>query len=157
MSAEHSPCQSAQPRPCDLSAVTSPLFSHRNQRSGACSVRAAGGIGSVGGLALAPGAVEGRIAELENKLSNSQIIDPLLLNADGACVFGATIDLEDVISGTVFTYQIVGDDEADIKQGKISISSPVSRALIGKKSGDVAEVVAPKGLMEYVILDVRYI
>ncbi|GDX61094.1 MAG: transcription elongation factor GreA [Nitrosospira sp.] len=103
------------------------------------------------------GFIEGRIAELENKLSNSQIIDPLLLNADGACVFGATIDLEDVISGTVFTYQIVGDDEADIKQGKISISSPVSRALIGKKSGDVAEVVAPKGLMEYVILDVRYI
>ncbi|MBA0916492.1 MAG: transcription elongation factor GreA, partial [Nitrosospira sp.] len=83
--------------------------------------------------------VEGRIAELEGKISNAQVINPALLDADGACVFGATIDLEDMASGTVVTYQIVGDDEADIKQGKISISSPISRALIGKYSGDVAE------------------
>lgn len=90
--------------------------------------------------------VEGRIAELEGKISNAQVINPALLDADGACVFGATIDLEDMASGTVVTYQIVGDDEADIKQGKISISSPISRALIGKYSGDVAEVFAPGGV-----------
>lgn len=101
--------------------------------------------------------VEGRIAELESKLSNAQIINPALLDADGACVFGATIDLEDMASGTVVTYQIVGDDEADIKQGKISISSPISRALIGKYPGDVAEVFAPSGVREYEILDVKYI
>jgi len=101
--------------------------------------------------------VEGRIAELESKLSNAQIINPALLDADGACVFGATIDLEDMASGTVVTYQIVGDDEADIKQGKISISSPISRALIGKHPGDVAEVLAPGGVREYEILDVKYI
>ena len=100
--------------------------------------------------------VEGRIAELESKLSNAQIINPALLDADGACVFGATIDLEDMASGTVVTYQIVGDDEADIKQGKISISSPISRALIGKYPGDVAEVLAPGGVREYEILDVKY-
>ena len=103
------------------------------------------------------GFVEGRIAELESKLSNAQIINPALLDADGACVFGATIDLEDMASGTVVTYQIVGDDEADIKQGKISISSPISRALIGKYPGDVAEVLAPGGVREYEILDVKYI
>lgn len=101
--------------------------------------------------------VEGRIAELEGKISNAQVINPALLDADGACVFGATIDLEDMASGTVVTYQIVGDDEADIKQGKISISSPISRALIGKYSGDVAEVLAPSGVREYEILDVKYI
>ena len=84
--------------------------------------------------------IEGRIAELESKLANAQIIDPALLDADGRCVFGATVELEDVTSGEVVTYQIVGDDEADIKQGKISISSPIARALIGKYAGDVAEV-----------------
>jgi transcription elongation factor GreA len=101
--------------------------------------------------------VEGRIAELEGKISNAQVINPALLDADGACVFGATIDLEDMASGTVVTYQIVGDDEADIKQGKISIGSPIARALIGKYSGDVAEVLAPSGVREYEILDVKYI
>ena len=103
------------------------------------------------------GFIEGRIADLEGKLSNAQIINPTLLDADGACVFGATIDLEDMASGTVVTYQIVGDDEADIKLGKISISSPISRALIGKYPGDVAEVMAPGGVREYEILDVKYI
>ncbi len=103
------------------------------------------------------GFVEGRIAELESKLSNAQIIDPALLDASGACVFGATIELEDMASGTMVTYQIVGDDEADIKEGKISISSPLSRALIGKYPGDVAEVLAPGGVREYEILDVKYI
>lgn len=102
------------------------------------------------------GFIEGRIAELESKLGNAQVIDPALLDADGACVFGATVDLEDMSGGTV-TYQIVGEDEADIKQGKISISSPVSRALIGKYPGDVVEVMAPGGVREYEILDVRYI
>jgi transcription elongation factor GreA len=101
--------------------------------------------------------IEGRIAELESKLANAQIINPALLHADGRCVFGATVDLEDMGSGQVVTYQIVGDDEADIKQGKISISSPLSRALIGKQSGDVAEVQAPGGVREYEILDVKYI
>ena len=101
--------------------------------------------------------VEGRIAELESKLANAQIINPALLEADGRCVFGATVDLEDLGSGEVVTYQIVGDDEADIKQGKISISSPIARALIGKQSGDVGEVQAPSGVREYEILDVKYI
>lgn len=103
------------------------------------------------------GFIEGRIVELENKLSSAQIINPALINADGACVFGATIELEDLQSGDMVTYQIVGDDEANIKEGKISISSPVSRALIGKYSGDVAEVQAPGGLREYEILNVKYI
>lgn len=103
------------------------------------------------------GFVEGRIAELESKLSNAQIIDPALLDANGACVFGATIDLEDMASATAVTYQIVGDDEADIKEGKISISSPLSRALIGKYPGDIAEVHAPGGVREYEILNVKYI
>ena len=101
--------------------------------------------------------VEGRIVELESKLSNAQIIDPATLNADGACVFGATIDLDDLENNIKVTYQIVGDDEADIKAGKISISSPLARALIGKYSGDIAEVNAPGGVHEYEIIDVRYV
>jgi transcription elongation factor GreA len=101
--------------------------------------------------------IEGRIAELERKLGNAQVIDPALLDADGRCVFGATVELEDLESGDVVNYQIVGDDEADIKDGKISISSPMARALIGKSSGDVAEVQAPGGVREYEILGVRYI
>jgi len=101
--------------------------------------------------------VEGRIAEVEFKLSNAQIIDPRQLDAEGRCVFGATVDLEDLESGETVTYQIVGDDEADIKQGKISISSPIARALIGKFAGDVAEVQAPGGVREYEVLDVKYI
>jgi transcription elongation factor GreA len=103
------------------------------------------------------GFIEGRIAELESKLGNVQIIDTRRLDADGRCVFGATVDLEDTASGEKVTYQIVGDDEADIKQGKISISSPISRALIGKYAGDTAEVKAPGGVREYEILDVKYI
>jgi transcription elongation factor GreA len=101
--------------------------------------------------------VEGRIAEVEFKLSNAQIIDPRQLDAEGRCVFGATVELEDLESGEAVTYQIVGDDEADIKQGKISISSPIARALIGKFAGDVAEVQAPGGVREYEVLDVKYI
>jgi transcription elongation factor GreA len=103
------------------------------------------------------GFIEGRIAELEAKLANVQIINPALLDADGRCVFGATVDLEDMKSGEVVTYQIVGDDEGDIKQGKVSIGSPLARALIGKYSGDVAEVKAPGGVREYEILDVKYL
>ena len=101
--------------------------------------------------------IEGRIAEVEGKLANAQIIDPTLLDADGRCVFGTTVDLEDMKSGEKVTYQIVGDDEADIKLGKISIGSPISRALIGKYPGDVAEVQAPGGVREYEVLDVKYI
>ncbi len=100
--------------------------------------------------------IEGRIAELEAKLGNAQIIDPKLLDADGRCVFGATVKLEDGESGDEVTYQIVGEDEADIKQGKISVSSPIARALIGKYAGDIAEVQAPGGRREYEIIDVRY-
>lgn len=103
------------------------------------------------------GFIEGRIMEVESKLANAQIIDPKLLDADGRCVFGATVELEDMDSGQVVTYQIVGDDEADIKVNKISISSPIARALIGKYAGDVAEVQAPGGVREYEILDVRYV
>jgi transcription elongation factor GreA len=101
--------------------------------------------------------IEGRIAEVESKLANAQIINPALLDADGRCVFGATVELEDAGSGEVVTYQIVGEDEADIKLGKISVSSPIARALIGKYPGDVAEVQAPGGVREYEILDVKYV
>jgi transcription elongation factor GreA len=101
--------------------------------------------------------IEGRILELEGKLSHAQVIDPRLLDADGRCVFGATLDLEDLESGDRVTYQIVGDDEADLRDGKISINSPIARALIGKYAGDVAEVQAPGGVREYEILDVRYV
>jgi transcription elongation factor GreA len=102
------------------------------------------------------GFVEGRIQEVEGKLSHAQIIDPKLLDADGRCVFGATLDLEDQDSGAQVCYQIVGEDEADIKLGKISINSPIARALIGKFAGDIAQVQAPGGLREYELLDVRY-
>ncbi|MBW7860210.1 MAG: transcription elongation factor GreA [Rhodocyclaceae bacterium] len=103
------------------------------------------------------GFVEGRIREIEGKLANAQIIDPRLLDADGRCVFGATVELEDMESGDCVVYQIVGDDEADVKEGKISISSPIARALIGKYAGDVAEVKAPGGVREYEIVEVRYV
>ncbi len=103
------------------------------------------------------GFIEGRIRDIESKLANAQIIDPSLLDADGRCVFGATVDVEDVDSGERATYQIVGDDEADIKQGKVSVGSPIARALIGKYSGDIVPVRAPGGLREYEILDVRYV
>jgi transcription elongation factor GreA len=103
------------------------------------------------------GFVEGRIAELEGKLSNAQIIDPTTIEAEGRIVFGATVELEDLESGDIVKYQIVGDDEANIKLGKISVSSPISRALIGKFAGDVAEVLAPAGIREYEVLDVQYI
>ncbi|NBR28535.1 MAG: transcription elongation factor GreA [Betaproteobacteria bacterium] len=101
--------------------------------------------------------IEGRIAEIEGKLSNAQIINPAMLDADGRCVFGATIELEDMTSGDSVTYQIVGDDEADIKAGKISISSPIARALIGKSEGDVADVQAPGGVRSFEIIEVKYI
>lgn len=101
--------------------------------------------------------IEGRIAEIESKLSNAQIIDPATLDADGRCVFGATIDLEDLTSGDSVTYQIVGDDEADIKAGKISISSPIARALIGKSEGDIADVQAPGGVRSFEIIEVKYV
>lgn len=103
------------------------------------------------------GFVEGRIAEVESKLSTAQIIDPKLLDADGRCVFGATVDLEDLDSSKRVIYQIVGEDEADLKAGKISVSSPIARALIGKFAGDVAEVQAPGGVREYEVIEVRYI
>ena len=102
------------------------------------------------------GFIEGRIQEVEGKLSNAQIIDPKLLDADGRCVFGATAELEDQDSGDGVTYQIVGEDEADIKAGKISVNSPMARALIGKYAGDIAQVQAPGGIREYEIIDVRY-
>ncbi|MCU0803576.1 MAG: transcription elongation factor GreA [Burkholderiales bacterium] len=102
------------------------------------------------------GFIEGRIAEVEAKLANAQVIDPKLIDTDGRCVFGATVELEDRKGGEAVTYQIVGDDEADIKESKISISSPIARALIGKYPGDIAEVQAPGGVREYEILDVRY-
>jgi len=102
------------------------------------------------------GFVEGRIQEVEGKLSNAQIIDPKLLDADGRCVFGATVEMEDQDSGDTVTYQIVGEDEADIKTGKISVNSPVARALIGKYAGDIAQVQAPGGIREYEIIDIRY-
>ena len=102
------------------------------------------------------GFIEGRIKDLEGKLANAQIIDPKLLDADGRCVFGATVDLEDLDSGQKVTYQIVGDDEADIKVSKISINSPIARALIGKTEGDTADVQAPGGVRSFEVVGVRY-
>jgi transcription elongation factor GreA len=100
--------------------------------------------------------IEGRIAELEGKLANAEIIDPAHIDADGRCVFGATVELEDSDTGDVVSYQIVGEDEADIKEARISISSPIARALIGKEAGDSVEVQTPGGVKRYEILDVRY-
>jgi transcription elongation factor GreA len=101
------------------------------------------------------GFIEGRISEIESKLANAQVIDPKLVDAEGRCVFGATVELEEK-GRPATTYQIVGDDEADIKQGRISINSPIARALIGKESGDVVEAQTPGGVKRYEILDVRY-
>ena len=103
------------------------------------------------------GFVEGRIQEIEGKLANALVIDPKQLDAEGRVVFGATVDLEDVEAGKQVSYQIVGDDEADLKAGMISVNSPIARALIGKYAGDMAEVQAPGGIREYEIVDVRYI
>ena len=101
--------------------------------------------------------IEGRILELESKLSAAQIIDPTVIDADGRVVFAATVELEDLESGLRVTYQIVGDDEADLEHGLISVSSPIARALIGKYEGDVAAVQAPGGVREYEIIGVRYV
>ena len=101
--------------------------------------------------------IEGRIADIENQLANAQIIDVATLSVNGKVVFGTTVDLVDEESGDAVTYQIVGDLEADIKQGKISVSSPIARALIGKEEGDVATVRAPAGERNYEIVAVRYI
>ena len=101
------------------------------------------------------GFIEGRISELESKLANAQVIDPKLVAAEGRCVFGATVDLQDG-DGQPATWQIVGDDEADIKQGRISVNSPIARALIGKESGELVDVQTPGGVKSYEILDVRY-
>lgn len=102
------------------------------------------------------GFIEGRIAEIEGKLSAAQIIDPSELDAGGRVVFGATVELEDEASGDAVTYQIVGEDEADIKLGLINISSPIARALIGKEEGDTAQVQAPGGVKHFEIVAVRY-
>src|SRR5574343_1287244 len=102
------------------------------------------------------GFIEGRILEIEGKLAAAQVIDPSELDAGGRVVFGSTVDLEEEATGAEVTYQIVGDDEADLKLGLISISSPIARALIGKEAGDVAEVHAPGGVKRYEIVEVRY-
>ena len=102
------------------------------------------------------GFIEGRISDIEAKLANAQIIDPKLLDAEGRCVFGATVDLAEK-GGETATYQIVGEDEADIKQGKVSISSPIARALIGKKTGDSVEVNTPGGGKSYEIVAVAFV
>ena len=102
------------------------------------------------------GFIEGRIAEIEGKLSAAQVIDPASVDAGGRVVFGATVELEDENSGDAVRYQIVGEDEADLKLGLINISSPIARALIGKEEGDVAEVQAPGGVRRYEIVGVSY-
>lgn len=101
--------------------------------------------------------IEGRIADLEGKLGSALIVDPTTLNADGRVVFASTVDLENLDSGEKVTYQIVGIDEADIKEAKVSVTSPIARALIGKSAGDVVAVEAPSGVREYEILEVRYL
>lgn len=101
--------------------------------------------------------IEGRIADLEGKLSSAQIIDPTTLDAEGRIVFASTVDLDDLETGEKVTYQIVGEDEADLKEKKVSITSPIARALIGKYAGDIIAVQAPAGVREYEVIDVRYI
>jgi transcription elongation factor GreA len=101
------------------------------------------------------GFVEARIGDIEAKLANAQVIDPKLLDADGRCVFGATVEVEDD-DGEKATWQIVGEDEADIKAGRISVTSPIARGLIGKYAGDSVEVQTPGGMKRYELLDVRY-
>ena len=101
------------------------------------------------------GFVEARIGDIEAKLANAQVIDPKLLDADGRCVFGATVEVEDG-DGEKATWQIVGEDEADIKAGRISVTSPIARGLIGKYAGDSVEVQTPGGMKRYELLDVRY-
>lgn len=103
------------------------------------------------------GFIEGRIAEIENKLSRAHVIDPTEIHAEGKVVFGATVTVLDLDSNEEVSYQIVGDDEADLKHFKISVNSPIARAMIGKEEGDVAEVQAPSGMREYEILTVQYI
>jgi transcription elongation factor GreA len=103
------------------------------------------------------GFIEGRILEVEAKLANAQVIDVTKLNPGGKVVFGSTVDLVDIANDEEITYQIVGDDEADIKQGLISVSSPIARALIGKMEGDEIVVQAPGGAREYEVLSVRYV
>ena len=103
------------------------------------------------------GFIEGRIQEVEGKLSAAAIIDPTEVDAGGKVVFGATVKLEEEDSGDAVTYQIVGEDEADLKKGLVNISSPIARALIGKEEGDTAEVVAPGGIKRYEIVAVSYV
>jgi transcription elongation factor GreA len=103
------------------------------------------------------GFIEGRIQEIESKLAAAQVIDPTTVEAGGKVVFGATVELEEEDSGDKVRYQIVGEDEADLKHGLINISSPIARALIGKEEGDTAEVVAPGGLKRYEIVAVHYL
>lgn len=103
------------------------------------------------------GFIEGRILELEGKVGALQIIDPATVDSGGRIVFGATVLLEDLLGGEHVKYQIVGDDEADIKTGRISVSSPIARALIGRAEGDTIEVLAPGGRREYEVLEVRYV
>lgn len=103
------------------------------------------------------GFIEGRIQEIEGKLSAAQIIDPSTLDAGGRVVFGSTVELEDEATGDAVKYQIVGEDEADLKQGLINVSSPIARALIGKEEGDVAEVQAPGGIKRYEVVAVHYL
>ena len=102
------------------------------------------------------GFIEGRISEVEQKLAHAQIIDPSSIEADGRVVFGATVEIEDLESGDRKAYQIVGDDEADIKASKISVNSPIARALIGKSEGDTADVQAPGGMRSFEVVGVRY-
>ena len=102
------------------------------------------------------GFLEGRIAEFEAKLAHAQVIDPAAIEADGRVVFGATVEIEDLENGDRNSYQIVGDDEADIKASKISVNSPIARALIGKSEGDTADVQAPGGMRSFEVVGVRY-
>ena len=101
------------------------------------------------------GFIEGRISEIESKLANAQVVDPKLVDAEGRCVFGATVDIQ--TDGETATWQIVGEDEADIKAHRISFSSPIGKALIGKEAGEIVEVQTPGGLKRYEIIDIRYV
>ena len=103
------------------------------------------------------GFIEGRIQDIEGKLSNAQVIDPSALDGGGKVVFGATVELEEEDSGEAVRYQIVGEDEADLKEGRINVGSPIARALIGKEEGDTAEVQAPGGIKRYEIVGVSYV
>ena len=150
---ERSPWARASPMACEL-AGRSTVFRRCSSLRSRSAPRRVMGVFISGDHRFDARLLEARIRDIEAKLANAQIVDPKLVDAEGRCVFGATVDIES--DGEKATWQIVGEDEADIKAGRISYSSPIGKALIGKESGEIVEVHTPGGVKRYEIIDVRY-